>query len=214
MIRLGLAAAPLDPDAEEARRLLLEELADPRYRAAEPSWFDRLVQAVRDWFTSLTLPSDGVGVPLAAVIGVAVLVVLVVLALVIAGRPRLRRRSGVAGAVLAEDDGRSAAELRALAEAAAARGDWDEALVERFRALVRALDERTILTVSPGTTAHGFSHRAAAVFPASSDALRRSADDFDRVRYLGLPCGPAEYERVAALDRALAAAAAPLEALR
>ena len=78
MIRLALVTAPLDPDAQEARRLLLEELADPRYRAAEPNWFDRLVQAVRDWFTSLTLPGDGVGVPLAALIGVLVLVVLVV----------------------------------------------------------------------------------------------------------------------------------------
>ncbi|MCJ1672773.1 MULTISPECIES: DUF4129 domain-containing protein [unclassified Rathayibacter] len=214
MIRLALATAPLDPDAQEARRLLLEELADPRYRAAEPNWFDRLVQAVRDWFTSLTLPGDGVGVPLAALIGVLVLVVLVVVALVLAGRPRLRQRSRVTGAVLADDDGRSAAELRALAEAAAARGDWDEALVERFRALVRALDERTILTVSPGTTAHGFSRRAAAVFPASADALRRSADAFDRVRYLGLPCGREDCERVAELDRALAAAPVPLEALR
>nr|WP_254304586.1 DUF4129 domain-containing protein [Rathayibacter sp. VKM Ac-2835] len=194
--------------------MLLEELADPRYRAAEPSWFDRLVQAVRDWFTSLTLPGDGVGVPLAAVIGVLVLGALVVVALVLAGRPRLRQRSRGAGAVLADDDGRSAADLRALAEAAAARGAWDEALVERFRALVRALDERTILTVSPGTTAHGFSRRAASAFPASADALRRSADDFDRVRYLGLPSGPAEYERVAELDRALSAAAVPLEVLR
>ena len=214
MIRLALAAAPLDPDAGQARRLLLEELADPRYRAAEPNWFDRLVQAVRDWFASLTLPDGGAGVPLAAVIGVLVLVALVVAALVIAGRPRLRRRSGVTGGVLADDDGRSAAELRALAEAAAARGAWDEALVERFRALVRSLDERTVLSVSPGTTAHGFSRRAAVVFPGSADALHRSADDFDRVRYLGLPCGRDDYERAAALDRALSAAPVPLEALR
>ena len=214
MIRLALAAAPLDPDAQEARRLLLEELADPRYRAAEPNWFDRLVQAVRDWFASLTLPGDGVGLPVAAVIGVIVLVVLVVVALVIAGRPRIRRRGAATGAVLADDDSRSAAELRALAEAAAARGDFGEALVERFRALVRALDERTVLSVSPGTTAHGFSRRAAAVFPASGEELRRAADDFDRVRYLGLPCDRADYERVAGLDRALAAAPVPLEALR
>ncbi|NQX04113.1 DUF4129 domain-containing protein [Rathayibacter sp. VKM Ac-2856] len=214
MIRLALAGAPLDPDAQEARRLLLEELADPRYRAAEPNWFDRLVQGVRDWFASLTLPGDGVGLPVAAVIGVIVLVVLVVVALVLAGRPRLRRRGAATGAVLADDDSRSAAELRALAEAAAARGDFGEALVERFRALVRALDERTVLSVSPGTTAHGFSRRAAAVFPASGEELRRAADDFDRVRYLGLPCDRADYERVAGLDRALAAAPVPLEALR
>ncbi|AZZ49324.1 DUF4129 domain-containing protein [Rathayibacter rathayi] len=208
-----LAAVPLDPDADEARRLLLEELADPRYRAAEPTLFDRVVQAIRDWFASLTLQGDGSPVPVAAVIGVLVLVVLVVAALLIAGRPRAARRSAVTGAVLADDDTRSAATLRSLAEEAAARGDWDEALVERFRALVRSLDERTVLPVSPGTTAFGLSSRASAAFPSSATALRRTAEDFDRVRYLGQPSGRAEYERVAALDRELAAASPILDAL-
>ncbi|AZZ55770.1 DUF4129 domain-containing protein [Rathayibacter iranicus] len=207
------SAVPLDPDAEQARSLLLEELADPRYRAAEPNLFDRVVQAIRDWFADLTLQGDGPSVPVAAVIGVLVLVALVVAALLIAGRPRTARRSTVMGAVLAADDTRSAATLRALADAAAARGAWDEALVERFRALVRALDERTVLRLSPGTTAHGLASRASAAFPASASTLRRTADDFDRVRYLGLPCGPAEYERVAALDRELAATAPVFEPL-
>lgn len=202
-----LPAAPLDPDAEQARRLLLEELADPRYRVAEPSLFDRAVKAIRDWFASLTLQGDGPPVPVAAVIGVLVLVALVVAALLIAGRPRTARRSTVTGAILAADDTRSAATLRSLADAAAARGAWDEALVERFRALVRSLDERTVLRVSPGTTAHGLAVRASSAFPASASALKRTADDFDRARYLGLPCGPAEYARVAALDRELAATA-------
>ncbi|WP_146168450.1 DUF4129 domain-containing protein [Rathayibacter caricis] len=213
MIRAVLAAAPLDPDAREARRLLLEELADPRYRAAEPSWFDRAVQAIRDWFTSLSVPTDGPAVPIAAVIGVLVVLALVVTALLIAGRPSLRRRSSVRGSVLAEDDGRSADELRALADAAAARGDWDEAVIERFRALVRALDERTLVRASPGTTAHGFARRAQAVFPAASAALRRAADDFDGVRYLDRPGGTDDYARIRALDDSLAREAAPLDPL-
>lgn len=210
----AVIGAPLDPDADEARRLILEELSDPRYRAAEPTWFDRAVAAVRDWFASLSVPVDGSGVPIAAVIGVLVLVALVVAALLIAGRPRLARRSSVTGAVLAADDGRSADDLRAVAEAAAARGDWDEAVMERFRALVRSLAERTVLSVSPGTTAHGFARRASAAFPDSADALRRTADDFDRVRYLGLPSSDAEYERIAALDRALSTRAPLLAPVR
>ena len=210
MIRALPSATALDPDAEEARRLLLEELADPRYRAAEPSWFDRAVQAVRDWFSSLTVPTDGPAVPIAAVIGLLVVVALVVTALLIAGRPSLRRRSALRGSVLAADDGRSSADLRALAEAAAARGDWSEAVIERFRALVRSLDERTLVRASPGTTAHGFARRAEAVFPRSAADLRRTADDFDGVRYLDRPGGPEEYSRVRALDDALAVAAPPL----
>ncbi|SMH33479.1 protein of unknown function [Rathayibacter oskolensis] len=213
MILASSSGAPLVPDAEEARRLFLEELADPRYRAAEPNWFDRVVQAVRDWFASLSLPTDGATVPVAAIIGVVVLLALVVVALVLAGRPRLRRRSTVTGAVLAEDDGRSADEIRALAEAAAARGAWDEALVERFRALVRSLGERTVVSLSPGTTAHGFARRASAAFPGSADGLRRTADDFDRVRYLGLACTAADYERIRDLDRVLADATPELGAL-
>lgn len=208
-----LPAVPLDPDAEQARRLLLEELANARYRAAEPSLFDRVVQAIRDWFTSLTLQGDGPPLPVAAVIGVLVLVALVVAALLIAGRPRAARRSGVTGAVLADDDSRSAATLRSLAEAAAARGAWDEALVERFRALVRSLDEADRAAGVSGH--HGARSGAARVggLPSSAAALRGAADDFDRVRYLGLPCGPDEYERVVALDRELAAVSPALDAL-
>lgn len=54
MILGPVAAPPLNPDSRQARRLLREELADPRYRVAEPSWFDRAVQAIRDWFASLS----------------------------------------------------------------------------------------------------------------------------------------------------------------
>ncbi|KZX19668.1 hypothetical protein ACH61_03237 [Rathayibacter tanaceti] len=78
---------------------------------------------------------------------------------------------------------------------------------------MRSLDERTVLRVSPGTTAHGLALRASAAFPSSAAALRGAADDFDRVRYLGLPCGPDEYERVVALDRELAAVSPALDAL-
>ena len=36
---------PLDPDATEARRWVLDELANPEYRAAEPTAFDLFAQA-------------------------------------------------------------------------------------------------------------------------------------------------------------------------
>ncbi|ALS57781.1 DUF4129 domain-containing protein [Rathayibacter toxicus] len=200
-----LAGAPLDPDADQARRLLLEEIADPRYRSTEPSWFDRAAQAVHDWFASLTVTADGFPASGGAIIAVAILVGLIACALLLAGRPRLARRSAVTGTGLVADDARSTEDLRTLAEAAASRGAWDEALIERFRALVRALDERTVLAAVPGMTARSFAHRASAAFPQLAAALKEAACDFDRVRYLGQVCGVVEYARVAELDRSLTA---------
>ena len=51
--------APVDPDREEARRWILEELTDAQYRAAEPTWWDLLSQAFWDWLTSLDLSGAG-----------------------------------------------------------------------------------------------------------------------------------------------------------
>ena len=62
MLAAGVArlvrTEPLDPDADEARRWLQDELSEPPYRAAEPNAFDRAMQAVRDWFLGLL---DGAG---------------------------------------------------------------------------------------------------------------------------------------------------------
>lgn len=203
MIAAGpLVGALLDPDAEQARELLQRELSDPRYRAAQPSWFDLLAQTVADWLSSLGAPT-GDGTSLAAVVGVVVIAAVVVVALLVTGLPRLRRRSRVAGSVLDADDQRSAAMIRGAAEAAAARGAWDEAVTEAFRAIARSLAERTIVTASPGTTAHGIAERAATALATEASGLRAAASDFDRVRYLGGHGEEADYRRIVALDERL-----------
>ena len=58
-----LLAAALEPDDDEARDLLLDELSKLEYAQAQPTWFDLLVQAVLDWFGSLRLGGGG-GFPL------------------------------------------------------------------------------------------------------------------------------------------------------
>lgn len=198
-----LATGLLDPDAEQARRLLEQELSDPRYQAAKPSWFDLLSRAVADWFASLSAPSGDGGLPVAAIVGVVIVAAIVIVALLVSGAPRLRRRSAVLGGVLDADDQRPAGVIRAAAAAASARDAWDEAVAEAFRAVVRSLAERTILLASPGTTAHGIAERAADSFPAETAALRAAADDFDRVRYLGAPGDEAAYRRITELDARL-----------
>lgn len=197
-----LADVPVDPDADTARDLLLGELGKPVYQEARPTWFDLASKAVGDWLASLRVP-DGSGfsglIPLVVVIVVVVLVLVVFL---VFGRPRLNRRSQhSAGALFGDDDSRSAAEQRAAAARAAARGDFTVAIQEAFRGLARGLAERTVLSTAPGTTAQDFARRAGVAFPTLQVELAAGAARFDGVRYLDQPGTREGYEGIAALDR-------------
>lgn len=198
----ALAEVPVDPDAPEARRWLIEELAKPEYQAARPSWFDQAAKAVWDWLTSLTVPGgsgwDGLLAVALAVLAAGVLTVV----FLVYGRPRLNRRVR-ASALLDAGEQRGSRELRRSAEAAASRGDWTSAIEERFRALAVALDERTLVSLGRGTTAQAFAAAAAAVFPERRPALRAAADAFDGVRYLRRQGTREQYEAMTALDVAL-----------
>jgi len=205
-----IAVAPIQPDAPDARELLLDELTDPIYAQSQPNWFDLLTQSVVDWFTSLSL-GEGAGAPtLALVIGAIVLAAAVAGAILVYGLPRWRARSRLATELLGENDRRTARELRRDAERAAGAGDWALAIAERYRAIARALDERTIVTALPGTTAHGFARAAAQQFPAHAAALQAAADRFDGVRYLGRAGEREHYATVRELDEAIDRAASPL----
>jgi hypothetical protein len=198
------ARIPVDPDADQARDWLENELGKPQYQAARPTWFDLVSQAIGDWLGSLRLPSgEGLGglVPLVIVL---IVVALIVVAFIVFGRPRLNRRSQLpVGALFGADDTRSAAELRASAERAAAAGDFTTAIEEAFRAIARQLAERTIVLTAPGTTARDFAHRAGVAFPALGRELAECAVLFDGVRYLDRPGERAGFDRIAALDRRL-----------
>ncbi|WP_353809286.1 DUF4129 domain-containing protein [Agromyces sp. SYSU T00194] len=191
---------PLDPDADEARRLLEAELRSPEYAAASPTAFDRAADAVRQWLTDLFAGGGGLPAPTLLLVGLLLVAGVVVVVLLVYGLPRLRRRARPEHAVLGDDDRRTAAALRRAADEAAARGDWDLAVAEAFRALARELDERTVLTLLPGTTAHGVARGAAPSFPAHRSRLEAAADDFELVRYGDRHAGPDAYARVRELD--------------
>lgn len=198
-----LLDVPVDPDRPEARDLLANELAKQEYQAAKPTWFDELLGGFNDWLNSLDF--GGVSGPPA--FGLLVLLIGIVLVLLIAflifGLPRLNRRSAVAGSLFGDDDARSAAQMRAAAEAAAGTGDFATAIAEMFRAIARGLAERTVITVSPGTTAHDFAVRAGTAFPSRTDDLAASARAFDEVRYLGAPGTREQYQLIERLERAM-----------
>lgn len=200
-----LADVPVQPTPPEATQWLLDELADPVYRAAQPTILDRIGKAIADWLGSLfgagTAAPDGIllAVVLAAVaVGIAVL-------LLVFGVPRRIRRSAGGGAVLGVDDRRSADRMRRDAAAAARRGDWVTAIADRFRALARAIADREVVTVLPGTTAHEVAIAAGIPFPDETEALSAAAAAFDEVRYLSKPGDEARYVAVVALDERIAA---------
>src|SRR5690606_36834797 len=198
---------PLDPDREEARRLLREELAKARYQEREAAETPQWLKDFYEWLQDLLNSLGGEGtVPGWIVLLVIVALAVVVVAFLVFGVPRLRARSrvGATGDELFEaDDHRDAAAMRRDAEAAARAGRWDEAIAERFRAIARSLHERTLVSTVPGSTAHDVARRAAAPLPEHAVALEVAAHDFDAVRYLGDPGDRARYETLAALDTAV-----------
>ncbi|GAA1943549.1 DUF4129 domain-containing protein [Agromyces allii] len=202
---LGFDADPLDPDADEARRWLLDELSKPRYRASEPNAFDRFAQGIRDWFVDLLNGAGAVPGEVVALLVVVIVLLLVVVGLLVFGLPRLRRRRASLSSAAFEGDLRDAGTIRRAAEAAARDRDWPLAIEERFRAIVRDLVERELVHVHPGTTARGVADAAARPFPDERTRLAAAADAFDGVRYLGAAGDAPTYERVTTLDRDLQA---------
>ncbi len=196
---------PVDPSAPDAQRWLIDELSQPVYQSAKPTLFDRVAKSIGDWLNSLQLGS--VHGPPALGIGVIVLIVVagIVVALLIFGIPRLNRRSTLTAALFGEDDARDAARIRQDSEAAARAGDYSSAVADMFRAIARGLAERTIVTASPGTTAHDFATKAGAAFPRLGARLSNSAAAFDEVRYLGRVGTEQQYGSIAALERELRA---------
>lgn len=204
MAVIRLRATPLDPDAPEARRWLEDELTGPEYQAAQPSPFDLAMQAIRDWFVGLFDGATGLPGPVLALLLVLLVVAVVIVGLLVFGLPRLRRRRRSEVPLFDDHDLRDLETLRRAATSAAAAGDWPLAIEERFRAVVRGLVEREVVTVHPGTTARAFADAAARSFPDLAARLRDAASGFDGVRYLGREGSPEEYARVTELERRIA----------
>ena len=198
---------PLTPDGEEAREWAEQELSDPAYAAAEPTPLDRIAQAIGDFIESLFgTQLSGEWGPWVALVAAIVVVLVLAAAFLIWGVPRTTGRARAQTALFGEDDQRSAAELRRDAAARAAAGEWDAAIVLRFRALARGLVERGAVETPPGATVHAFARAAARAFPASAADLETAAGAFDDVRYLRRPGTPELYRRIAVVDDTVTAA--------
>lgn len=175
---------PLEPSADEARRWALEELANNIYNPSEePGVMSRLWQ----WFLSVldALSADGMTAPILLPLLVLAGVGLAVGAAFLLGGPvrrRRLRRKGTSVEVL-DDDERGSEVLFAAADAAAASGDFAAAIIERFRGLIRSLDERAILVDRRGRTAYEAASEASAAFVEQAQDLMGASALFDAVCY-------------------------------
>ncbi|MEW2618605.1 DUF4129 domain-containing protein [Streptomyces sp. NPDC048106] len=192
-------AIPRDPAREAARR----ELAKRMYHENDPGLFERALKALANWldglFGSAAAPMPGGAVGL----WVVVLFIVAVLAALWWRLGTPQRRPTRSAAVLFDDGPRSAAEHRAASEAHAAQGHWSQAVQERMRAIVRALEERTVLDIRPGRTADEAAAEAGRSLPTHTDRLRAAAREFDDVTYGGRAASEQAYHRLAELDRDL-----------
>ncbi|MFD5732019.1 DUF4129 domain-containing protein [Streptomyces sioyaensis] len=189
---------PRVPAREAAER----ELSDPRYHQHDPNPIQRALDWLWDRVDALfhtaagTTPGGWIGL-----LAIAACVLLLIVAL----RLRLgavRHTPTTSGALFA-DAPRTAAEHRAAAARHAAEGRWSQAIQDRMRALVLALEERALLTPGPGRTADESATEAGRVLPAHADRLRTAARTFDDVTYGGRPGTERAYALLTSLDNDL-----------
>ncbi len=206
----SVAGSLLDPSREVAREWARRELSDPAYARARPGWVTRFARWLLARLQDLQVPD---GLAPGRTVGLVLLLVLLagVVAVVLTRTGPLRRagRSSRAGAVL--DERRTAQEHRVFADLAAADGRWTTAVRERFRAVARSLEERTVLDERAGRTALETATEAGRAMPAVSDDLRSAARLFDDVVYGGRPATAGHDQQLRRLDDHVAAARPVLE---
>ncbi|MFJ9764761.1 DUF4129 domain-containing protein [Streptomyces erythrochromogenes] len=189
---------PRAPAQEAAER----ELSKPMYHENDPGLVDRALRAFFDWLDDLFGAASG------ATPGGAAGLVAIVLLVLLAGaalwwRLGAPRRAAAAAGTLFDDGVRSAADHRTAAEAHAAAGRWSEAVQERMRAVVRSLEERTLLDPRPGRTADEAAAEAALSLPDHAADLRAAARTFDDITYGGRTADADAYARLRTLDLTL-----------
>lgn len=188
---------PIDLTGEQARRLAELELADPAYRAAEPGLLQRLLQRIIEWVADITgRAADAAPGGWLGILGLVLLLVLA--ALFIRWRVGPVARSGELE--LHVDPGTSAARYRQHAAELAATGQWEQAITERMRGLVRGCQERGLIDTQAGRTADEVAAEVGTRLPDARADLARAARTFDDVRYGGRRGTEAAYRLVADAD--------------
>ncbi len=197
--------ALLMPDADEARRLLQDELAKAAYVEAQPTIVERVIADVLRSLGRLLDGVQGLGSgpgTLLVAIGAAVLIVVAVVLV----RPRLNARGRTPEAAVFEDGARrSADQHRRRSSELAALGDWNGAVAELLRAIIRSAEERVVIEEQAGRTATEAAMQLGGMFPSLAPDVGWLADRFNETHYGNGTATAGDHRRAAALDAQLTA---------
>lgn len=196
-------SVPVEIGRDEARELAQRELADPRYDNEVPL-FQRIIEWLIEQLTRLLDAASGA---LTSPVGAVLLAVVIaaIVAIVLRFSP-LARRAASRNAAMFGDARRTAREYRAAADAAAAEHRWTVAVVERFRAVVATLEERSVLDERPGRTADEAARDAGVALPTLAADLAVAAQLFDAIHYGGDGATADDDRRMRELDGAVSGA--------
>lgn len=195
------ADPPLVPDGDQGRELLRRELAEPEYQ--DDNLLDRMLRWLTDRLDGITAATTDspVWITVAALL-ILLGLALTVLALISRTRGDARARPG-ATSVLGGDEGMTAAQVRARAEAALAAGDHSAAVLDGFRALALGQIELGLVDDLPGATAHELADAVASRHLHLGPALAQAAWWFDLVCYGHRPATAEQAGAVLELDASL-----------
>jgi len=195
---------PVDLGRDEARELARQELSKPSYDRDTPIT-TRVIQWIAERIEDLLAAASGTFSSGLAIAVIVVIVVALAVLVVLRTGPLARRGARRAAPVL-PDQRRTASDHRAAADDAAGDGDWNTAVLERFRAVIAGLEERGVLDTRAGRTADEAAVEAGAVLPGVAEILRAGATRFDAVRYGARHAGPADDAALRELDDAVTTA--------
>ncbi|MFC9326218.1 DUF4129 domain-containing protein [Kitasatospora sp. NPDC057015] len=194
--------APVTVPRDPARDAARQELLNPAYHRHDPS----LIQRIGDWFfEQIGKALDGVGTATTGTTGLVLfLIVAVVLVAAVWWRLGAPGRAARTATELFDTRGPLSADgYRAEARRHAAAGRWSEAVREQMRALVRSLEERTLLDPRPGRTADEAAAEAGRTLPQHAAALTAAARTFDAIAFGDRPADQGAYQLLSELDQAL-----------
>lgn len=196
------ATVPIEIGRDEARERARRELSSPRYAEDSPSWIQQALEWIWERVGSLVeLASGGTTGRIVLVVAASALVIGIAI-IVRRARPDARARVAPDSTIFGARK-LTAADYRTAADAAVEAGDWSAAVVERFRAVAAALEERGVVEPRVGRTADELAREARTSMPAIHADLQEATVVFDHVLYGGREAGPDDHRRVEQVDRSL-----------
>jgi hypothetical protein len=197
--RLVLAAGPITRKgaADDARHELNRSVYDDAKPPLLNRILDKIIDFVRDLLDRASGATPGGG------LGLLALILLIAVAIVVAVRLGPLRRPQTTSSGLDVPVAVTADQLRSESDRLAAAQQFSEAVRARLRAVVRLLEDRTLIEPRPGRTAYEVARDAGSVAPPLRPALESAAATFSEIWYGGRPGTADDYREMVELDDAV-----------